>query len=180
MENEQPIEQPVELTRKQRRMLRREERFLEKDQKVKRHAFKRKIKIGLLILGGVVIVGSIVWYFVSLPPLSEEDIVSKNGLHIHPKITIFAQGEKKVIPGGIGLGMGRSSIHTHDKDGIIHVELNGVVRKNNVRLDRFFKVWGKKFMSFGESVTMTVNGKESTELENYQMKDGDKIELRYE
>ena len=34
--------------------------------------------------------------------------------------------------------------------------------------------------SFGTNMRMTVNGIENTEYENYQMKDGDTIELRYE
>ena len=35
-------------------------------------------------------------------------------------------------------------------------------------------------MEFGSKVIMTVNGEENFEFENYQMRDGDKIELRYE
>ena len=41
-------------------------------------------------------------------------------------------------------------------------------------------MWGKDFMKLGSTVKMTVNGEEKAELQNYIMKDGDKIELRYE
>tara|TARA_B100000745_G_scaffold126015_1_gene82109 strand:- start:3700 stop:3861 length:162 start_codon:yes stop_codon:yes gene_type:complete len=49
----------------------------------------------------------------------------------------------------------------------------------NTKLKNFFVIWGKDMMSFGENVTMTVNGKENMELGEYEMKDGDIIELRY-
>ena len=71
-------------------------------------------------------------------------------------------------------------MHTHDSSGVIHLEFQGVVRKDSLKLGRFFEVWGKDFMEFGSSVKMTVNGEEKTELQNYILKDGDKIELRYE
>jgi len=48
------------------------------------------------------------------------------------------------------------------------------------KFSNFFRIWDKEFMSFGSSVTMTVNRETNTELENYEMKDGDKIELYYQ
>ena len=58
--------------------------------------------------------------------------------------------------------------------------MSGLVRKEDITLARFFKVWGKDINSFGTNLTMTVNGKENTEYGNYLMQDKDKIELRYE
>jgi len=71
-------------------------------------------------------------------------------------------------------------VHTHDSTGVIHLEMSGLIRKENITLGQFFKVWGKDIRSFGTNMTMTVNGKENTEYENYLMQDKDKIELRYE
>ena len=83
-------------------------------------------------------------------------------------------------------------MHTHAedyRDGIVHMEMQGVVAKDETRLGRFFEIWGKKFSSsqiFGfknsseAAVKMLVNGKMNKDFENYNMRDGDKIEIRYE
>ena len=69
------------------------------------------------------------------------------------------------------------------------MEMKGVVSKDDTKLGKFFQVWGKKFNSqcildqcAAESGTlkMTVNDQENAEYENYLMKDGDRIEIRYE
>ena len=52
--------------------------------------------------------------------------------------------------------------------------------KDDVKLGNFFRIWGKDIRSFGDGMTMTVNGEANTEFDNYQMRDKDKIELRYE
>lgn len=108
------------------------------------------------------------------------NVVSTGAFHWHPELTIYVKGEKQEIPQGIGLAGGHKPIHTHDDLPIIHMEFSGAAKNDEVTLGQFFKNWGKDFYSFGGNVTMTVNGQERTELENYQMKDGDKIELRYE
>lgn len=97
------------------------------------------------------------------------------------------------IPPNVGVGpafsgmpgydptMGMAAIHTHEDLPLIHLEfMDGPVRKSDVALGRFFAVWGKDMRSFGENMTMTVNGAENTEYENYVMRDGDKIELHYD
>ena len=124
---------------------------------------------------------------------SDPHIVTMQGLHAHPQLEIYVRGEKIEIPQNIGIGQmyaGRSGygqggmamtpIHTHDDVPIIHHEFSGVVTYDDLTLKQFFAVWGREFMSFGDAVTMTVNGVLNTELENYSMKDGDKIILRYE
>lgn len=112
---------------------------------------------------------------------SDPNSVSKTAIHWHPQLEIYVKGEKQPFPPGVGLsGSSMAPMHTHDPDGSIHVEMGGPVKDSSVRLGRFFEIWGKDFNSFGTNVKMTVNGKENTELQNYQMKDGDKIELRYE
>ena len=76
--------------------------------------------------------------------------------------------------------MRMTAMPTHEDMPIIHMEFSKRVSKEDTRLGNFFKIWGKGFMEFGSTVTMSVNGTQNTELENYEMKDGDKIELRYE
>ena len=53
------------------------------------------------------------------------------------------------------------------------------MRRDDVKLNKFFEVLGKDFMEFGSSITMTVNGDDKAELQNYVMGNGDKIELHY-
>jgi len=147
----------------------------------------------ILIISGLAIlllVGA-VWWSKSLQE-SDPNIISTQGVHWHPQLTIYVKGEKQDIPANIGIGMQYAStptfdssmrmtaMHTHEEDGTIHLEFPGRVTKDNTTLGNFFSILGKDFMSFGSSVTMTVNGKENTEFDKYEMQDGDKIELRYE
>ena len=137
-----------------------------------------KIALVVVIVGGSIV--AFVWYLATRPPIPEGEILSRSGLHWHPELAIFVKGEKQEIPANLGIGAVHNPMHTHDSSGIIHLEFQGVVRKDDMKLGRFFEVWGKDFMEFGSSVKMTVNGEEDTKLQNYIMKDGDKIELRYE
>ncbi len=86
--------------------------------------------------------------------------------------------------------MNMTDFHTHDTSGEIHWEvMQGPVTKDHVALKAFFEVWGKPFNSNqimdakngpDGTVKMTVNGQPNNEFENYQVKDKDKIEVRYE
>lgn len=122
----------------------------------------------------------------------EDQIVSRKGIHWHPRLTILIKGEKEEIPADFGLGAVHSPIHTHaadSKEGILHMEMSGFVTKDETKLSKWFQLWGKQFNSsciFDKcngsdgTVKMIVNGQENKEFENYQMKDGDRIEIRYE
>lgn len=147
------------------------------------------------IIGGIIIALLIggVWWSKSLES-NNPDVISTRGLHTHPRLFIYVKGEQIPIPQNIGVGtsfsgrprygeggMAMTPMHTHDEtDGTIHLEFSGPVIREDTKLKNFFVVWGEDMMSFGESVTMTVNGRESIELGEYEMKDGDRIELRYE
>lgn len=143
----------------------------------------------IILIGGVFFLTKGSTSTSSVPPA---DIIAQNGLHWHPKLTITLKGQKQELPANIGLGAVHQKIHTHDtdaKDGVVHIEAQGVVTKDDTKLGNFFRVWGKDFNSTqildkknGEegTVKMMVNGKENTEFQNYMMKDGDKIEIRYE
>lgn len=166
--------------RKERKELKHRQKLQDKEHFAKMRLLKRVAKITLitlLIVGGL---GGFIWYLATRPPISEGEIISKNGLHWHPELAIYLKGVKQKIPANIGIGVVHQPLHTHDASGVIHIEMQGVIRRDDIKLGRFFKIWGKDFMEFGSSVSMTVNGEANAELENYQMKDGDKIELKYE
>lgn len=111
---------------------------------------------------------------------NDPNVVTLAGLHWHPTLTIYVKGEKLEIPQNIGLGAVHKPMHTHEDLPIIHLEFSSIVRKEDMMLGQFFKNWGRDMRQFGANMRMTVNGEENTEYENYVMRDGDRIELRYE
>jgi hypothetical protein len=122
-------------------------------------------------------------------PQGDAEIISREGIHWHPQLEIYVRGEKVEIPEGIGLIGAHSPMHTHDDLPLIHMEFSGVVRKDDTRLGNFFTLWGKSFNATQlfdyrngseGTVRMFVNGQESSEFEQYHMRDGDRIEIRYE
>lgn len=108
--------------------------------------------------------------------------------HIHPHITIIDNGKNIEIPANIGINTTTncmSSIHTHETDGIIHVE--SPVQRNFI-LGDFFYNWKKTFnkdqildrkADATHEVVMTVDGKPSTEFENLVLKDKQEIVIEY-
>lgn len=132
----------------------------------------------------------------------ESGVVSEGGIHWHPLLTILIKGQQQVIPANIGVGsqyannrfydtmMSMTNIHTHDANGTLHWEvMAGPVMKSDVMLGDFFEIWGQPFSSTqildskngpDGTVTMMVNGQPNADYQNYQVKDGDKIEIRYE
>ena len=69
------------------------------------------------------------------------------------------------------------------------MEFSGLVKESDLRLGRFFEIWGKTFSQdciFDKcagpqnQLTMLINGKENFEFESYIMRDGDKIEIIFE
>lgn len=135
-----------------------------------------------LVISGITILllAGAVWWSKSLES-SDPNIISTRGIHWHPELTIYVNDVKEDLPANLGIvGSSMAPVHTHEADGVIHLEFQGLVRKNDIILGQFFKSWNKDIRSFGTNVKMTVNGKENTEYENYIMQDKDKIELRYE
>lgn len=110
---------------------------------------------------------------------NDPDIIATKGIHWHPTLEIYVDEELIEIPENIGLLGGHNPVHTHDDLPIIHLEFSGIVREDDIKLVRFFDVWGKDFMEFGDDVVMMVNGVENTEYTEYIMQHEDKIELRY-
>ncbi len=151
-----------------------------------------KIIGGIAILTVVILVGGV--FLLSLQQSKEAsipkgNIISRNGIHWHPQLSISIKGKQQEIPKDIGIGAVHQRIHTHDASGTLHMEMSGLVTRDETKLGNFFKIWGKTFnreqildkknREEGK-VKMFVNGKENNKFENYLMKDGDKIEIRYE
>lgn len=148
---------------------------------------KNSFPIGWVIFG-LLVVGFIVW-LATLPRVPESEIISNTGIHYHTNLAIIIKGENISVPKDIGIGAVHNPVHTHETDGVIHLEFSGVVKKEDTTLGKFFEIWGKDFSEGsimghktgeGGAVKMKVNGAENTEFENYLMKDGDKIEIIYE
>jgi len=148
-------------------------------------------KISIIIIVVIGLLFGAVWWSNSIQK-SDPDIISRNGMHWHPELSIYVKGVKQEIPTNIGIGtkyagfpgydmnMAMAGVHTHDEMGVIHFEFGGIVRKKDLTLGQFFDIWGKDIKFFGTNMKMIVNGAENTEYENYIMQDKDKIELNYE
>lgn len=150
-----------------------------------------KNKTYIIIVIGILIIGGIVFFSQNNNSSKEggEKIISKQGIHWHVKLNIKINGKDIEIPAGIGLGRIHLPIHTHNEDGIIHLEFSRTVREKDITLGRFFEIWNKKFSRqcifdkcVGENSTikMTVNGIENNDFENYVMQNNDEIEIIYE
>jgi len=136
----------------------------------------------LLLVGGV-------WF---VRGSSDEAILSRSGIHWHPRIEIIIGGEKQEIPENIGIGMQyngmptyepsmrMTALHTHEKDGIIHMEFPGRVTESDTQLQNFFRIWEKDPVVFGPLASVTINGKETDRFLEYPMRDGDIIVMKYE
>lgn len=120
----------------------------------------------------------------------DPNVISENGLHYHPKLTIYINNEKQTIPGGIGLSESEhKSPHTHDETGELHWENTGKVTKDDLKLGKLFESWGKEFSSTklfdkedpsGTKITMTVNGHNNIELADHLVADKEEIVIRYQ
>lgn len=154
---------------------------------------EKRIIGGIVAVTVIILIGAVAWLSKdSFVPMPEDQIVTKTGLHWHPKLKIYINGEERGLDDGIGLGAVHERMHTHTEDfkeGVMHMEMEGLVVKDDTKLGNFFQVWGKDFNSMKildkeataeGQIKMTVNGNENKEFDNYLMKDGDNIEIRYD
>lgn len=137
-------------------------------------------------------IGALIWTAKRAPATPAEPgdrVLAKTGIHWHPSLTIYLRGEKQTIPENVGLGFSEQPIHTHDDSGTIHLEFPGIVRAKDTRLSEFFRIWDKTLTPTcifdtcngpDGKVSMTVNGQPNTEFGDFEMHDGDKIEIRFE
>lgn len=153
---------------------------------------KKNNIVNFLLLGIIIVTTVILVFWISGTTKTKPEndgVISRNGIHYHPKLDIYIKGQLQTIPAGIGLGVVHLPTHTHDTDHIIHLEFPLLVTLDNTRLQEFFKIWGKQFNAncifdncngSSGTVKMFVNGQSNTEFEKYPMKADDKIEIRYE
>lgn len=132
------------------------------------------------ILAVLLLVGSVWWS--NRTSATDTSLISKNGFHWHSTLRIVIDGKEELLPPNIGLLGGHNPVHTHDSDGIIHLEFEGPVYKKDLLLEEFFRLWGKEFTStnvLGHTgrITMRVNGQENNEFGLYQLQDGDSIDV---
>lgn len=116
-------------------------------------------------------------------------VLHGSGMHNHVYLSIYIHNNAVIIPGYIGITQTpfcMHPVHTHDPFGIIHLQFP---TQTEVKLKEFFSMWGKRFNSNcildacnGRTgkVSMSVNGKENHDFENYRMHDQDRIEIRFE
>jgi len=192
--NQSEQTQSTEDTKESKALLkkqRREEKKQQKEEATKKRQRQRTVSRVLLWGIPILLIAIGVWAIARTPQTSNEDdpLISRRGIHWHPNLSITIKGEPVTIPANIGLGAVHSDTHTHKENDQIHLEMSRPVRESDTRLGVFFDVWGKEFNSqcildscSGEegTVKMFVNGQENFEFENYHMKDGDEIEIRYE
>lgn len=177
---------PVQLTKKERRMLRREEKRtdLAKTKIAQKRSSWIKIAAGILIIGGL---GFGIFKFFTTAPeggnASADPLKTcvnhggGAGMHIHLRLSIKVNGVEQDISKDIGIStFCMKPIHTHDSSGTIHIEFP---RQHDFKLADFFAVWDRPFPR-SDSFLMTVNGATNTEFANHILKDGEQIEISYE
>ena len=138
----------------------------------------------ILLVAGTLLAGSI--------RAKSSILVSREGLHWHPRLEIVIRGEHYEIPADIGIGlhyagmqtyspsMRMTAMHTHEPDGIIHLEFSGRATKDDLRLKNFFTIWGKSPDEFGLLASVTINGKATDRFLEHSLRDGDIIVMNYE
>jgi len=190
-ENNQDSQKP--LTKKERRQIRREENKAEQERVKKVGGMKNT-----LVWAGVIVLVAAAGFGIYKYLFSEGDSVVYDptsscinhagaGMHIHPNLRIIANGQVQKIPANTGVSAAcMRPLHAHDSTGKLHIEFP---RHRNFTLGEFFKVWGKPFsdsqildyvVDANHIISVTVNGEENTEYENFILKDTDRIEIKYE
>lgn len=92
----------------------------------------------------------------SMPPVGLNSIQCNSTeqltYHVHAHVSIYINGQPATIPAGIGIDQTNQPqvcyywLHTHNPDGVIHIEAPG---PNNFVLGTFFDEWKQKFSQLG-------------------------------
>jgi hypothetical protein len=105
--------------------------------------------------------------------------------HVHSHLDVFADGEKQQVPANIGiLSSCLFWLHTHDSDGVIHVE---APQTRAFTLGQFLNIWNQTKDSnglfdsvSGKSVTAYVNGTQfEGDYKDIQLNSREQIVLAY-
>src|SRR3989338_2260318 len=157
-----------------------QEKIQEKQKLGRQRKLRRLLKTAFISLGVAVAGGLGIWLLLRTSSVTEAELISRAGIHWHPELSITIKGTKQEIPANIGLGIAHNPIHTHDATCVIHLEFDGLVTKDSIRLEKFFKIWGKPFnkdclLDYCNgpegTMKMLVNGQPNAEFENYVMRD---------
>lgn len=121
---------------------------------------KRFLTPGLWILFALVIVGLFVFVILynqsapvnpAYPPVDGVscDSSEQSNFHIHANLTIYINGKQTAPPPGIGIAPDNSCIywlHTHNTDGMIHIEAPG---GSSITLKNLLDIWSGHFSQLG-------------------------------
>lgn len=180
-------------TKRERYLLKKRQKLAEHQIGPRRYLVKKIILIiaAILIFGGGIFGAVLFLSNRSTAPKSASELktIAKAGMHWHANLSIKILDQYQSISSNIGIGITHLPVHTHEADGVMHMEFSGAVREDDIRLGRFFENWNKDFNkdcvldkcngSDGR-LRMLVNGEENFEFENYSVKDKDKIEIIFE
>lgn len=106
--------------------------------------------------------------------------------HYHYTITVFSNNSRVIIPDDIGIvGKCMNDIHTHDKDGLVHIESEKVNFTTSTIVD-FINLWVEKigqdefYKIVSDNGTMVLNGEYVLkDFYGYIPEDGDNIVIWY-
>jgi len=182
------------LNRHEEKELKRKER--EEAERAEKSKIERKkivnkaIKYGVIALAVLLIVYGVYKLAASSP---SDGPYTKTQVHWHSELAVYACGKIMPMPRPVGAGhLGTPLLHTHE-DGRIHIE-GKIWKKEDIFLGRYMKNIGIDFSSEQISnykngdlcdgkpgkVNMFINGDENFDFENWILRDGDKIVMRFE
>ncbi len=126
----------------------------------------------IILLIIVAVIGLGIVLFKSQPTTTpSEEVISNNGVHWHPEVSIFTNHQKYTIPPNIGT---MDTLHTHDSTGVIHLEKTGTVVKADTKVSLLLKTLG---LGDKQLTKLVINGTDGSLSEDYEMKDKDKLEI---
>ncbi len=193
----------AKLSKNEKRGLKHEQRKQEKFRMQQETKNKAKIKKAITIAVLLVFAGSVFSLIAFFGPqnLAGNAALNTNGMsfplgkihwHATPKIELCGEPKQIPVPAS-DVHLGSALLHTH-QDALIHIE-GTVSSPSQILLGGFFDNIGVNFSQTqifdktnGDScqggaagkVTMSVNGIPSSEFRDYVIRDGDKIEIKFE
>jgi hypothetical protein len=185
-----------QLTKKERRMLRREERSKNFEKSKSARSQKKFLVLGIILLT-LTGAGFGIFKYLSSPidiEKNHEQILATcvnhgnaSVMHIHPVLSIAINGDKKEVPKNIGISAYcMRPIHTHDNSGELHVEFT---RQYDFTLQDFFAIWEKPFSSTQilenvaedtHEIVVMANNNRVENYENLVLKDNQHIEIIFQ
>lgn len=155
---------------------------------------KKKVSSSVvtIIIGVLLVGGALVWLFAKGPKDASflSALISSSGIHWHAMLKVTIDGKQINVPDDTGIQrQPEMALHTHaGEPNKIHMEFSSVVREDDLRLGKFFEVWGQplsstrlldKTTAAGGTLSMVVNGAPNDQFDRYVMHDGDKIALTF-